>query len=110
MVSAELFDALQIARKAWGICPRPKAWAAFGLLLQARRARSSATPPRFPASLLASWPITDDDFKAQRFRQQLRWAEQAGLLTVASRFLTELPASEWYRMPEDLVSWLLPGP
>ena len=47
--------------------------------------------------ILAGWWSTSDEEKRDRFREQLRYAEDRGVLTEVIAFLQELTEDDWLR-------------
>lgn len=92
--------AMLVARRNNRVCPRPERWNEFVALLPPRKTlRGWAQPPVAPTG--AAWPVTAHLTKRLCFREQIEWAERAGVLESAIAFMQSLPEDEWLHMGED---------
>jgi hypothetical protein len=95
-----LESAMLVARRNNRVCPRPQHWDAFMALLPARRTlRGSAQPPAPPSG--AAWGVTPALTKRLCFREQVEWAERAGVLEDVMAFMHSMAEEEWLHMGED---------
>ena len=92
--------AMLVARRNNRVCPRPERWNAFMKLLPARKTlRGWAQPPVPPTG--AAWAVTAHLTKRLCFREQIEWAERAGVLENVMAFMQSLSEDEWLHMGED---------
>jgi hypothetical protein len=95
-----LESAMLVARRNNRVCPRPHKWDAFMALLPARKTlRGSAQPPAPPTG--AAWGVTPSLTKRLCFREQIEWAERAGVLEDVMAFMQSMTEEEWLHMGED---------
>jgi hypothetical protein len=95
-----LESAMLVARRNNRVCPRPERWTEFSALLSARKtARGLQQPPA--AATGPAWAVTAPLTKRMCFREQIEWAEQAGALEDAIRFMHSISEDEWLHMGED---------
>lgn len=95
-----LESAMLVARRNNRVCPRPAQWDAFTQLLPARKTvRGSMSPPAAPTG--AAWAVTPALTKRLCFREQIEWAERAGVLEKVMAFLQGMPEEDWLHMGED---------
>jgi hypothetical protein len=95
-----LESAMLVARRNNRVCPRPEHWAAFCALLPARKTlRGLQPPPAAPTG--AAWAVTPPLTKRMCFREQIEWAEQAGVLENVMAFMQSMSENEWLHMGED---------
>lgn len=92
--------AMLVARKNNRVCPRPPQWDAFMQLLPARKSMRGTQQPPAPATG-AAWTVTPALTKRLCFREQIEWAEQAGVLEAVMQFMQSMPEEEWLHMGED---------
>jgi hypothetical protein len=92
--------AMLVARRNNRVCPRPDRWDAFTRMLPARKTvRGTLQPPVPPTG--AAWPVTPPLTKRLCFREQIEWAEHAGLLESAMAFMQSMSEQDWLHMGED---------
>jgi hypothetical protein len=95
-----LESAMLVARRNNRVCPRPHKWDDFMALLPARKTlRGSAQPPAPPTG--AAWGVTPSLTKRLCFREQIEWAERAGVLEDVMAFMQSMAEEEWLHMGED---------
>jgi hypothetical protein len=95
-----LDSAMLVARRNNRVCPRPEQWTAFCALLPARKTlRGTQAPPAPPTG--AAWSVTPALTKRLCFREQIEWAERAGVLEAAMAFMHSMPEEQWLHMGED---------
>ncbi len=76
----------------------PRQWAGLWMLLANARRVESGQYPEPPAPLiLAAWHVAAE-MKILRLEEQIRWADQYGLLDRASEFLHALTDEEWFHI------------
>ena len=92
--------AMVVARRNNRVCPRPERWAAFSALLPVRRTARGTQQPPAPATG-AAWGVTPPLGKRLCFREQVEWAESAGILVEALAFMQSMSEDEWLHMGED---------
>ena len=51
-----------------------------------------------PALILAGWWYSSDETKTHRFREHIRWADQAGLIDLADSYIRNLDESAWLQL------------
>ena len=51
-----------------------------------------------PALILSGWWLTDLETKACRFREHIYWADKAGLIDLADRYIRSLDESAWLKL------------
>lgn len=103
MVEQPLFTleaAMLVARKNNRVCPRPERWDAFMQLLPARKSLRGTQQAPAPATG-AAWAVTPALTKRLCFREQIEWAERAGLLEAVMQFMQSMSEEEWLHMGED---------
>ena len=92
--------AMLVARRNNRVCPRPVRWTEFFAMLPPRKtARGQALPPA-PVTGPA-WNVTPPLAKRLCFREQIEWAEAAGLLEAVMAFMNSMREDEWMHMGED---------
>jgi hypothetical protein len=92
--------AMLVARKNNRVCPRPGKWQEFHAMLPPRKTARGTMPA--PAPIVgAAWVVTPPLTKRLTFREQIEWAESAGILEVAMRFMQSLQEDEWLHMGEE---------
>jgi hypothetical protein len=92
--------AMLVARRNNRVCPRPEHWEAFTRMLPARKTlRGTMQPPVPPTG--AAWPVTQPLTKRLCFREQIEWAEGAGLLESVMAFMQSMSEQDWLHMGED---------
>ena len=95
-----LESAMLVARRNNRVCPRPQRWDALMALLPARKTlRGNAQPPMPPTG--AAWAVTPALTKRLCFREQIEWAEHAGVLEDVMAFMQSMAEEEWLHMGED---------
>lgn len=92
--------AMLVARKNNRVCPRPERWDAFMQLLPAKKSLRGTQHPPAPATG-AAWAVTPALTKRLCFREQIEWAERAGVLEAVMQFMQSMPEEEWLHMGED---------
>lgn len=92
--------AMLVARRNNRVCPRPQRWIEFSALLPARRGVRGLQQPPAP-STGAAWKITPALTKRLCFREQIEWADRAGVLERVMAFMQSMPEEEWLHMGED---------
>ena len=94
-----LETALLVSRRNNRVCPRPERWNAFSELLPARKTlRGTQQPPT--AATGAAWTVTPSLTKRLFFREQLEWADRAGVLETAIAFMQSMAEEDWLHMGE----------
>lgn len=92
--------AMLVARRNNRVCPRPERWNAFTAMLPPRKTlRGIAQPPMPPTG--AAWAVTPALTKRLCFREQVEWAERAGVLEAVMAFMQSMSEEEWLHMGED---------
>ena len=92
--------AMLVARRNNRVCPRPERWDAFMALLPVKKTlRGSQLPPAPPTG--AAWAVTPPLTKRLCFREQIEWAESAGILEAVMAFMQSMSEDEWLHMGED---------
>jgi hypothetical protein len=92
--------AMLVARRNNRVCPRPQHWDAFTRMLPARKTlRGTLQPPVPPTG--AAWAVTPPLTKRLCFREQIEWAEGAGLLESVMAFMQSMSEQDWLHMGED---------
>ena len=86
-----------LARRNNRACPMPGAWAQLVTLLPPREQRGSTIAPPPPIDGPA-WGAVSPMQKRLRLRDQIEWAEQAGVLVAVHDFLAALPEEQWLHM------------
>jgi hypothetical protein len=95
-----LETAMLVARRNNRVCPRPEQWDAFTQLLPARKTlRGTQQPPTPPTG--GAWAVTPPLTKRLCFREQIEWAERAGVLEAVMAFMQSMSEEEWLHMGED---------
>jgi hypothetical protein len=95
-----LEGAMLVARRNNRVCPRPARWDAFMQLLPAKKTlRGTQLPPAPPTG--AAWAVTPSLTKRLCFREQIEWAERAGVLEAVMAFMQSMSEEEWLHMGED---------
>lgn len=92
--------AMLVARRNNRVCPRPERWAEFSALLPPRKTLRGTMQPPAPVTGPA-WEATPSLTKRLCFREQIEWAERAGVLDAVMAFMQALPEEEWLHMGED---------
>ncbi|MBC5782240.1 hypothetical protein H8N03_04740 [Ramlibacter sp. USB13] len=92
--------AMIVARRNNRVCPRPPQWDAFMKLLPPKKSLRGTQQPPAPATG-AAWAITPPLTKRLCFREQIEWAERAGVLEAVMAFMQSMPEEEWLHMGED---------
>ena len=95
-----LEGAMLVARRNNRVCPRPERWTEFTALLPAKKTLRGIQQPPAPATG-AAWPITPPLTKRLCFREQVEWAERAGVLEGVMDFMQSMREDEWLHMGED---------
>ena len=76
------------------ICPNPDKWIELQKLMESNNQTNN---DRFPPPLiLGAWGLTEDWEKRIRLKQQMHWAEKAGLLDLMNSYLEHLETSDWF--------------
>ena len=92
--------AMLVARKNNRVCPRPARWAEFSAMLPPRKTLRGHQQP--PAAVTGpAWDVTPPLTKRLCFREQIEWAERAGLLEAVMAFMQAMGEEEWLHMGED---------
>lgn len=92
--------ALLVARRNNRVCPRPQRWDEFTALLPARKTlRGQQQPPA--AATGRAWAVTPPLTKRLCFREQIEWAERAGVLESVMAFMQSMTEEEWLHMGEE---------
>jgi hypothetical protein len=95
-----LDTAMLVARRNNRVCPRPVRWTEFSAMLPPRKtARGQQRPPA--AVTGPAWDVTPALTKRLCFREQIEWAERAGLLEAVMAFMQSMREDEWLHMGED---------
>lgn len=92
--------AMVLARRNNRVCPRPERWDAFTRMLPARKTLRGTLPPPVPPTG-AAWAVTPPLTKRLCFREQIEWAEGAGLLESVMAFMQAMSEQDWLHMGED---------
>lgn len=92
--------AMLVARRNNRVCPRPDRWAEFSTLLPPRKTLRGVMQPPAPITGPA-WAATPSLTKRLCFREQIEWAERAGLLETVMAFMQTMPETDWLHMGED---------
>ncbi|HEX2547489.1 MAG TPA: hypothetical protein VHL79_21580 [Ramlibacter sp.] len=92
--------AMLVARRNNRVCPRPERWIEFSALLPPRKGLRGTQNPPAPATG-AAWALTPPLTKRLCFREQIEWAERAGILEAVMSFMLSMPESDWLHMGED---------
>jgi hypothetical protein len=92
-----LDQVMVLARRNNRACPMPGAWAQLVTLLPSREQRGSTIAPPPPIDGPA-WGAVSPMQKRLRLRDQIEWAEQAGVLAVVHDFLAALAEEQWLHM------------
>jgi hypothetical protein len=95
-----LEGAMLVARRNNRVCPRPDRWNAFTSMLPPRKTLRGSQQPPAPATG-AAWGITPPLTKRLCFREQVEWAERAGMLDAVMDFMQGMSEDEWLHMGED---------
>lgn len=90
-----LDEVMNLARRNNRACPLPAPWAALHDLLPARviDGRTQSPPPPVDRK---GWAATSAMQKRLRLRDQIEWADRAGVLQAAHDFLARLPEEHWH--------------
>jgi hypothetical protein len=95
-----LEGAMLVARRNNRVCPRPRHWDAFMKLLPPRKTlRGIQVPPTPPTG--AAWAVTPPLTKRLCFREQVEWAERAGMLENVMDFMQSMAEDDWLHIGED---------
>jgi hypothetical protein len=92
--------AMLVARRNNRVCPRPERWTAFSALLPPLETARGELQPPAPVTGRA-WEVTPPLTKRLHFREQIEWAERAGVLEPVMAFLQSMAEEEWLHMGED---------
>jgi hypothetical protein len=92
--------AMLVARRNNRVCPRPVRWAEFSAMLPPRKTARGQQKPPAPV-IGAAWKVTPPLTKRLHFREQIEWAESAGMLEAAIAFIQSMREDEWLHMGED---------
>lgn len=95
-----LEGAMLVARKNNRVCPRPERWAEFHALLPPRKTLRGTQQPPAPVTGPA-WAVTPPLTKRLCFREQIEWAERAGILEAVMAFMHAMAEEEWLHMHEE---------
>lgn len=95
-----LESAMLVARRNNRVCPRPERWDEFMQLLPAKKTLRGSQQPPAPATG-AAWAVTPSLTKRLCFREQIEWAERAGVLESVMAFMQSMSEEEWLHMGED---------
>jgi hypothetical protein len=95
-----LESAMLVARRNNRVCPRPERWAEFSAMLPPRKTLRGVQPPPPPVTG-GAWNVTPPLTKRLCFREQIAWAERAGLLESVMAFMQSMPEEDWLHMGED---------
>ena len=90
---ATLEEVMALARRNNRSCPLPAPWAVFYELLPARVADGAKAPPPVDRQ---GWTASSAMHKRLRLRDQIEWADRAGVLQQAHDFLARLPEEHWH--------------
>ncbi len=96
---ASLDEVMLLARRNNRACPLPAPWAALHALLPPRPAAGRSMPPPPPVDGPA-WGATSAMQKRLRLRDQIEWADRAGVLQEVFGFLSALPEEQWHHFGE----------
>jgi hypothetical protein len=91
----EVNDVMTLARRNNRACPVPPQWVEFHKLLPMREQQGRRIPPPPPLDGTA-WAASSPMQKRLRLRDQIEWADRAGVLTAAYEFLAALPEDQWH--------------
>jgi hypothetical protein len=94
-----LETAMVLARRNNRVCPRPARWVEFSGMLPPRKTLRGQLQPPAPATG-AAWDVTPPLTKRLCFREQIEWAERAGLLEGVMAFMQSMREDEWLHMSE----------
>jgi hypothetical protein len=76
------------------ICPNPNKWIELQKFMESNNQTNN---DRFPPPLiLGAWGFTEDWEKRIRLKEQMHWAEKAGLLDLMDNYLKHLEPSDWH--------------
>ena len=89
-----------VARKNNRVCPRPERWTEFFAMLPPRKTLRGQQHPPVPVTGPA-WGVTPPLGKRLCFREQIEWAERAGLLEAAMAFMQSMREDEWLHIGDD---------
>ena len=92
--------AMLLARRNNRVCPRPARWAEFSAMLPPRKTVRGQLLPPGPVTGQA-WAVTPALTKRLCFREQVEWAERAGILEAVMAFMQCMREDEWLHMGED---------
>lgn len=92
--------AMLVARRNNRVCPRPERWVELSALLPPRKTARGAEQPPQPLTGVA-WNVTPSLTKRLCFREQIEWAERAGVLEKVMAFMQAMPEADWLHMGED---------
>lgn len=93
--SVTLEEVMGLARRNNRACPLPAPWAAFHRLLPPRESQGRRFTPPAPVDG-AAWGATSAMQKRLRLRDQIEWADRAGVLPAVHEFLSALPEEQWH--------------
>lgn len=93
-------ELMLLARRNNRACPLPDAWAEFHQMLSARAAAAGHTQPVPRPVDSGAWAAASDMQKRLRLRDQIEWAQRAGLLYEAGDFLVSLSEKQWHHFGE----------
>lgn len=96
---ASLDDVMALARRNNRSCPMPMPWAALCKVLAAQPAAAGQPPLPGPIGG-AAWAATSSMHKRLRLRDQVEWAQRAGLLQLAYEALAALDEAQWHHFDD----------
>ena len=94
-MSAKLESLLRYCVSNGRVCPGPQQWDKLWKLLPDRRRGVSGWEPPAP-KILSSWWVTDDRGKSICLEEQVRWANEHGVLDKVDAYLRSLTVDEWH--------------
>jgi hypothetical protein len=92
--------AMLVARRNNRVCPRPVRWTEFFRMLPPRKTLRGQQLPPAPVTGPA-WDVTPALTKRLCFREQIEWAERAGMLEAVMAFMQTLREDDWLHIGED---------
>ena len=90
-----LDEVMNLARRNNRACPRPQPWVAFHQLLPSRVQQGRTVDAPLPL-IAGAWNAASPMQKRLRLRDQIEWADRAGVLQAAHDFLARLPEEHWH--------------